>query len=104
MVLQPYELPKKHYGFEKERLDLVFAAFRYTPHGEDKGYDLFIEVAKRLRRGHDNVYFHVVGGFDESVLDVSELEGRIFFYGKQQGEWFDYFYQDFGCNKHFLKL
>ena len=47
-----------------------------------------------LRRGHENVYFHVVGGFDESVLDVSELEGRIFFYGKQQGEWFDYFYQD----------
>lgn len=94
VVLQPYELPKKHYGFEKERLDLVFAAFRYTPHGEDKGYDLFIEVAKRLRRGHDNVYFHVVGGFDESVLDVSELEGRIFFYGKQQGEWFDYFCQD----------
>ena len=27
-------------------------------------------------------------------MDVSELEGRIFFYGKQQGEWFDYFYQD----------
>lgn len=93
-ALRPYELPKRRYGFEKDRLDIVFAAFRYTPDGADKGYDVFVEMAKLLHRTHENVYFHVVGGFDEKVLDVSELGDHIRFYGAHRGAWFDTFYQD----------
>ena len=93
-ALAPYGLAKKRYGFEKDRLDVVFTAFRYMPDGADKGYDVFVDMAKRICRNHENVYFHVVGGFDENDLDVSSLKGHITFYGKQHADWFDVFYQD----------
>ncbi len=93
-TLAPYGLAKKRYGFEKDRLDVVFTAFRYMPDGADKGYDVFVDMAKRICHDHENVYFHVVGGFDENDLDVSSLKGHITFYGKQHADWFDVFYQD----------
>lgn len=85
---------KRHYGIDKKRLDVCFAAFRYTPHGEDKGYDLFIQVAKELCKRCDDIYFHVVGSFDESVIDVSDIRDRICFYGCRESDWFEEFYRD----------
>ena len=85
---------KKHFGFEKPRLDICFVAHRYSADGADKGYDVFIEVARRLVARHDNIFFHVVGGFDETVLDVSDLGARIAFYGRQEPAWFETFYMD----------
>ncbi|MEG2021473.1 MAG: glycosyltransferase, partial [Oscillospiraceae bacterium] len=93
-LLQPYCMPKKHYGFEKNSLDIVFSAFKYEKTGRDKGYDVFIELAHKIVEKYDNVYFHVVGGFDEKVLDVSALKNHIHFYGKRTQSWFDTFYQD----------
>jgi glycosyltransferase involved in cell wall biosynthesis len=89
------EHPKKlPYGKEKPTLDICFVAHRYSEKGRDKGYDVFIEVAKRLALCRSNISFHVVGGFDESVIEVTEINDRIRFYGLQAAEWFHEFYTD----------
>ena len=85
---------KKHFGFDKPTLDICFIAHKYTEKGIDKGYDIFIDVAHQLCRNHDNINFHVVGGFDGKEIDVKDLKGRITFYGKRDMEWFDSFYID----------
>src|SRR5258708_3477907 len=41
---------RKYFGIDKEMLDIAFVANRYTPRGEDKGYDLFVETARALSR------------------------------------------------------
>ena len=85
---------KKHFGFEKETLDIVFGAYRYTPKGVDKGYDVFINVAKTLAKEINNVHFHVFGGFNENVIDVKELKNSITFYGSKNVDWFNEFFMD----------
>lgn len=85
---------KKNFGINKPTLDISFVAHKYTELGLQKGYDVFIETARRLRCLHDNIYFHVVGGFDEKVIDVSDFEDRIFFYGFQSSDWFGKFYEN----------
>jgi glycosyltransferase involved in cell wall biosynthesis len=83
-----------NFGIDKNSLDIAFVSFKYTEKGVDKGYDLFVDVAKELCRKYDNIHFHVVGGFDENVIDVTELRDRITFYGSMKTEWFDEFYKD----------
>jgi glycosyltransferase involved in cell wall biosynthesis len=85
---------KTHFGIDKETLDICFVAHKYTETGTDKGYDVFTEVAIALSEQHSNIRFHVVGGFDEKVLDVSPLGDKIKFYGNREIEWFDDFYLD----------
>ena len=87
-------LPKRRWGFDKPRLDICFWAHKYTPRGEDKGYDVFVAVAKILRQSHDDIYFHVAGGFDLHVIDVSSLGDRIKFYGSLSGDKIDGFFKD----------
>lgn len=87
-------IEKSHYGLNKNRLDICFVAFKYTPKGSDKGYDIFVDTAKILCQMVDNVYFHVVGNFDKDVIDVAEIKDRITFYGTHDIEWFDDFYKD----------
>ncbi|MDD4781314.1 MAG: class I SAM-dependent methyltransferase [Tissierellia bacterium] len=72
---------KKYYSKGKKRLDICFMAQKYTKYGQDKGYDTFIETAKILCKKFNNIYFHVVGGFDEDTIDVSEIRQFIKFYG-----------------------
>jgi glycosyltransferase involved in cell wall biosynthesis len=72
---------------------VAFVANRYTPLGADKGYDLFVAAAIELGRRHANISFHVVGGFDRHVIDVSELGDRIKFYGFREISFFDEFYR-----------
>lgn len=84
---------KKHYGLDKDTLDICFVAHKYTKHGEDKGYDIFIEAAKKLSTLHDNIHFHVVGPWDETVLSTKGIR-HITFYGSHNQEWFDDFYAD----------
>lgn len=83
---------KKHYKENKSSFDVCFVAHKYTDRGADKGYDVFVEVAKLLARKHDDVFFHVVGLFDESDVDIGGLEGRIRFYGTKSTEFFSAFY------------
>lgn len=85
----------RHYGIKnKINLNICFVAYKYSEKGKDKGYDTFIKVAKKLRTKYNDIYFHVVGNFDESDIDVTELDERIAFYGIQDTKWFVNFYKD----------
>ncbi|CAG1021329.1 hypothetical protein DOJK_00906, partial [Patescibacteria group bacterium] len=46
---------KKHFGTDKKILDICFVAYKYTPKGVDKGYDIFIDVARQLSRKYDDI-------------------------------------------------
>lgn len=85
---------KHNYGFEKENLDIVFMAHKYTEKGVDKGYDIFIEIAKKIVLTKKNVKFHVVGGFCENDIDVSDISDNIEFYGNMPSIKFDDFFID----------
>jgi glycosyltransferase involved in cell wall biosynthesis len=82
------------YGGEKQRLDICFVAHKYMEGGIDKGYDLFIEAAKKLAAEITNIHFHVVGNFDEADYPIDGLVGRLTFYGQRHQDWFDEFYRD----------
>ena len=82
------------YGKNKENCDIVFMAHRYNKIGNDKGYDLFISVAKVLCKKYDNIYFHVIGNYDKSIINVNSIEKHIKFYGTLEKEKFDSFFMD----------
>ena len=85
---------RKFFGFEKNSLDICFVAVKSMPMGIDKGYDVFIEAAKKLVQLHSNINFHIVGNFNEDDMPINGLEGKITFYGFQILDWFDKFYID----------
>lgn len=72
---------KIYYRNGKDTMDLCFVAHKYCERGLDKGYDLFIDLAKNMCKKHDNVRFHVIGGFTKDDIDVKEIEDKIKFYG-----------------------
>ncbi len=84
--------PKPRYGMAKAALDLAFVAAKYSPNGADKGYDVFVETAKVLVALGIDARFHVVGGFDSSVLDLGAAAPRFRFYGYRPREFFTTFY------------
>jgi glycosyltransferase involved in cell wall biosynthesis len=85
-------VPRKQYQKDKPTFDICFVAYKYMPKGIDKGYDVFVEVARQMCRLHDDIFFHVVGPFDESDIEVSDLQGRIKFYGVRRTDFFPGFY------------
>lgn len=85
---------KAFYGENKKNLDIVFMAHRYNDMGKDKGYDLFVATAKKLSAKYQNIMFHVVGNYDEKIIDVSKIKDRIKFYGPLKKSEFDEFYSD----------
>ena len=87
-------IPRKYYQRDKRTFDICFVAFKYMAGGVDKGYDVFVEVARELSRRHGDIRFHVVGPYDKSDLDVSDLDGKIKFYGVRQTEFFPQFYSE----------
>jgi glycosyltransferase involved in cell wall biosynthesis len=72
---------KQSFQKDKKTFDVCFVAAKYSPLGKDKGYDLFIAAAKRLAKFRPDIRFHVVGGFDEHDIDVSDIKNAITFYG-----------------------
>lgn len=84
---------KNHFQFDKNSLDIAFVAHRYTNFGEDKGYDVFIEVAKLLSSKYKFINFHVVGPYNKRLIDVSKIE-NITFYGTKEPQWLDNFFQN----------
>lgn len=82
------------FGRDKQILDICFVGQKYSSLGQDKGYDIFIDVAKKLYKNFPNVRFHVVGSFDENVIDITEIRNVISFYGTQPAEFFLDFYLD----------
>lgn len=93
-VTDGHMLPKHRWGFEKTHLDICFMAHKYTSRGEDKGYDMFVDAAKILRQRHDDIYFHVAGGFNQHVINVSSLGDRIKFHGSLGPDKIDSFFKD----------
>lgn len=79
-------VPKKYYKQDKNTFDICFVAAKYSDKGVDKGYDLFIDIAKRLADKIDDIRFHVVGGFDENDIDVLDIKSKITFYGYKTPE------------------
>lgn len=86
--------PKKHYGFGRYTLNVCFVAYKYSPRGVDKGYDVFIDAARNLIRLYGDIQFHIVGNFDETDVPVHDLGERLKFYGVQKREWFERFFAD----------
>ena len=74
-------LPKRYYKRDKPTFDICFVAAKYSPKGFDKGYDLFVEAAKKFASSGSDIRFHVVGGFDEKDIDVLSIKDKIKFYG-----------------------
>lgn len=91
-ALRGKELPKCRFREDKETFDICFVAFKYMRQGRDKGYDLFVETARRLARRSGHFRFHVVGPFDPTDVDVTELDGRILFHGRRATDFFPPFY------------
>jgi len=77
---------KKTYLINKSTFDICFCASKYTPRGEDKGYDVFIDVANRITDRYTFIRFHVIGGFAEGDIDTSKIKDKIQFYGYQNFE------------------
>jgi glycosyltransferase involved in cell wall biosynthesis len=79
--IRPASENRPRWGYGKKQLDICFMAHRYTQHGEDKGYDVFINVASRLSKLHADIHYHVVGPYDRHVLNVNHINEKITFYG-----------------------
>jgi glycosyltransferase involved in cell wall biosynthesis len=85
---------RKTYPRDKATFDICFTAYKQMPLGQDKGYDIFIQVAKELLKRDDCFRFHVVGTFNENDIDVSEIGSNIHFYGPQTSDFFSEYYLD----------
>ncbi len=90
--LNSQRVVKKRYPQDKATFDICFVANKYTERGTDKGYDIFVEAAKKLCFLSGATCFHVVGTFSEADIDISDLKGRIKFYGSQNTDFFPEFY------------
>lgn len=85
---------KNKYPLSKATFDICFVAHKYTPQGKDKGYDVFIEVAKRLFLTNKNIFFHIVGSFNESDIDITEIQNNITFYNTLETRRFSDLYKN----------
>ena len=77
-------------------LELAFVAHRYLPGGRDKGYDVFIDAARRLQAElPDRVRFHAVGpwGPDDHPLGALRPNRDIFFHGPRTQPFFRILHQ-----------
>lgn len=88
-------VPQNSIAIEKESffytnkgtLDICFCAAKYMKGGKDKGYDIFVEAAQLIADKYPQARFHVIGGFDETDIDVTELADHFIFYGyRKYGE------------------
>ncbi|HLP47639.1 MAG TPA: glycosyltransferase, partial [Candidatus Kapabacteria bacterium] len=87
-----HAISKKYYKKEKNTLDICFVANKYMEKGLDKGFDVFIEVAKNLCEKTKDIFFHVVSGCGEKEINVDDIKNRIKFYGLQYRDFFPEFY------------
>jgi glycosyltransferase involved in cell wall biosynthesis len=84
--------PKRYFKKDKKTFDICFVAAKYSEKGVDKGYDLFIEAAKLLSKQTEDIMFHVIGDFDKSDIDISDIKDRVKFYGYRQPDFLAEFY------------
>jgi glycosyltransferase involved in cell wall biosynthesis len=83
---------RRYFRQDKDTFDICFVAHKYMPKGIDKGFDVFLAVAKQLASIHPEIRLHVVGTFDESDGDIESIREVITFYGPQPTSYFPGFY------------
>lgn len=83
---------RRHYPETKPTFDLCFVAHRYTPTGADKGYDIFVAVARLLAGEIPRARFHVVGDFGPETIPLAGVTDRFRFYGPVHREALREFY------------
>jgi len=93
-LLEQPVLPRIRYGRDKDTVDICFTAFRYMPGGFDKGYDVFVEVARILACESPAFRFHVVGGMTPDDLPLGDLAPRFVFHSPKLTECFPEFYRE----------
>lgn len=64
----------------EKTLNVMFVAHKYSDAGYDKGYDVYIEAAKKVVKKHPNVIFHVVGNFSAADYDLGAIEKNVVFH------------------------
>jgi glycosyltransferase involved in cell wall biosynthesis len=84
--------PRRPYPTAKATFDVGFVAFKYSPRGTEKGYDVFVEAARRLAAVVPHARFHVVGNFTPTDIPISDLTDRVTFYGPRPTSFFPPFY------------
>lgn len=77
---------RRSYLINKKSFDICFCAAKYTPRGEDKGYDVFIDFAHQIVAKYEFIRFHIIGGFSENDIDITFIKDKIKFYGYQKFE------------------
>lgn len=86
---------KIYYKFDKDTLDICFVAFNYCFNGYYKGYDIFLEITKKIvsNSKYKNINFHIIGNWDENDSSIKKYVGKnIFFYGVQKPDFLSTFY------------
>ena len=83
-MFAPPICPKRRFGVDKDTIDICFVAHKYMPGGVDKGYDVFLDVARRLASHRPEARFHVVGPWDETDGDMTAIQERVRFHGSIQ--------------------
>lgn len=89
---EKHAIRKKYFKKDKKTLDICFVANKYMEKSLDKGFDIFIDVAKHLCKKTKDIYFHVVSGCGEDEIDTDDIKKRIKFYGLQYRDFFPEFY------------
>lgn len=79
-------IKRSKYFTKSETLKICFCAAKYTEKGIDKGYDIFINVAKELIKKKYNVHFSIAGGFSEKDIEVHEYSNYFSFVGYKKYE------------------
>jgi glycosyltransferase involved in cell wall biosynthesis len=83
---------KQLFPRDKPHFDVCFVAYKYSPRGEDKGFDVFLDCAARLMRQAPAARFHVVGDFTEADAPAGLPRDRFFFHGPRPAAFFPTFY------------
>lgn len=79
-------IQKPRFPEDKDTIDILFVAFKYSDDGYDKGYDLYVRTAQKVLKKHKNVIFHVVGNFSKEDYGNTKPSENILFHGPLYGD------------------
>lgn len=88
----PFE-KKSWFGIDKDSFDIAFVANKYSPLGEDKGFDVFLKLSQKLKAKYKFVNFHIVGGFTEKDIPEHFDKQDFTCYGFKDFQFFIDFYK-----------
>jgi glycosyltransferase involved in cell wall biosynthesis len=83
--------PKQLFGIDKKTFDICFVGHKYDENGLRKGFDIFIEVAKKISEQNSNIHFHIVGNWEEDSKAYSR-NPNIHFMPVKNVDFFPEFY------------